>query len=228
MIVNSGLSSMAPRAYKTVLFSALASLVLLVGVGLWLFFPEIPHIDPPKKLSSDDLSNSSDGDGWRDSFHKVVLREVQKALSRFQEVPMGSSSFSSQESYRLILLPTFDAPLCVTASRTKTGFDLTTKLLDGEGGYELGRLATNERLELSDEQWRNLLRLAEAASLSSMPTFDREDEPVPDGTLWFIEFRRDEVVHQIVRITPDPQFLEMCRYLLQLSGKEFDYTGSWQ
>jgi len=138
---------------------------------------------------------------------------------------MRSSRFDRSECYRLILMPSFDHPILVQASRTEEGLDLTTKFLDGKGGYEMGKLSKGRQRELTELEWQRLLGLLDDLHYWSIPTMDPEDEPVNDGALWMIQAKREDLIHDVYRITPKGKFLEICKYFLKLADSEQDYKG---
>jgi hypothetical protein len=122
-------------------------------------------------------------------------------------------------------MPTFDHPILVQAYRTESGFQLRTKLLDGKGGYEIGKLLTTRQRSISDEEWQRLVDLLNVIHYWSTPTMDPSDEPVADGAVWMIQAKRDGLSHDVLRITPKGRFLDTCRFFLQLADSEQDYTS---
>jgi hypothetical protein len=200
---------------KAAMISTFVGVAMASVIGFWWFNSPLPAIEPPKLLISDGASLLDDSEA----------RWNKDILDRFEESSLRSSSFSDRETYRLILLPTFDAPILVSASRTSDGYELTTKLLDGKGGYEMGRLASNIRRPLTESEWQRLMELIDDSSFWFIPRIDRTDDIVNDGAVWMMEGRREADLHNITRITPKAEFLEACRYFLQLAGRESDYNG---
>lgn len=206
------------QSRKAAMISTFVGVAMALVIGFWWFNSPLPTIEPPKILMSNDVSNLDESEA----------RWNKDILDRFEESSLRSSSFGDRESYRLILLPTFDAPILVSASRTPKGFELTTKLLDGQGGYEMGRLASHIRRPLTESEWQRLMELIDESSFWFIPRIDRTDDIVNDGAVWMMEGRREADLHNVTRITPKAKFLEACRYFLQLADRESDYTGYWQ
>lgn len=207
---------------KAAVISTFVGVVMILLIGFWWFYRPLPQVEPPQLVVSDEFSMPDDPklkSDWDALYNE--------ALERFKEIPMRSASFPDHESYRLLLMPTFHSPILIRASRTANGLELTTKLLDGKGGYEIGKLVSNEKRPMTEAEWQHLTELLNRASFWSMPTIDRADDPMPDGASWFIQSRRDDIFHDVIRITPNARLLEACKYFLQLAGREMDYEGYW-
>ena len=194
--------------------STLVGVVTLLAFGTWWISRPVPHVAPPQFIS--DVLPLGEEEELRN----------KEVLAAFEETSMRSDSFANKESYRMILLPTFHHPILVRASATDKGLKLTTKLLDGKGGYDIGKLFITEERPMTEAEWLHLLELLESSSYWSIRT--RTDDPVNDGAAWLLEGRRAEMAHQVFRITPKPKLLETFRYFLQLAGRETDYKGYWQ
>jgi hypothetical protein len=220
------------RVPKAVVISMLFGVGILFAFGfLWLSRP-LPVVGLPALSDEDELSITDDPqvskfDRYR--WAKEVLELHFEVLEQhFKELPMGSDSFPYLESYRMVLLPSFDAPIMVRASRTADGFELTTKLLKGKGGFKIGKLSSNETRPMTEAEWQRLTKLLDHPSFWSMPTIAPTELPTVDGASWLVESRRRDVYHDVLRNSPKPKFLEACRYFLQLAGREEDYQGYWE
>jgi hypothetical protein len=157
----------------------------------------------PKYLSTSSSANREEG--W------------SGVLDRFQEMPLEELPACVDESYRLIWIPTFHAPISVRIWRSGEKQFLVTKQLDGRGGYGMGQLASQDLRSLSDDDWNEFMRLMRQAGFWDLPSHD--DSPPPnDGATWFIEGIRNGKHHQVNRHSPSSEFREACIYLVKLSG----------
>lgn len=155
----------------------------------------------------------------------------QQILKRFDERPLEELfPESKMESYRFVLLPTFDQPVAVRVDKSNDGYFLIVKQLSGEGGFgikKFGRLAANKKRKLTAEEWQNFQNLFEKSGFWDMSPLENED-PVNDGATWIMEANSNGIYTEVHRITPDKDFQKSCIYLLKLAGLEKQYNGYWE
>ncbi|HSB28695.1 MAG TPA: hypothetical protein VLE19_12600 [Pyrinomonadaceae bacterium] len=197
---------------KITLRLAIAIFTFLIGVaaaGLWtirhysrneLSAKETDCI--PKYFS---VSSSANREGWG------------SILDRFQEMPLEELPACVDESYRLIWIPTFHAPVSARIWRSREKQFLVTKQLDGRGGYGMGRLAFQDLRSLSDDEWNEFMRLLRQAGYWDLQS-DDDSLPPQDGAAWIIEGVRNGKHHLVNRRAPSSEFREACVYLVKLSG----------
>jgi len=200
-------------------FIALAAFALFV----WAAVPSIPQIDAvPLPMSSDPSVH-----GYGGTTDDLI--EIEKANSRaFKVPPISAEQDGYNELYRLVLMPSFNQPIMIQASRSSDDFQLVTKLLRRKGGNEIGYLDTTERRVLTTGEWQTMLRMVDRSEFWWKDTFDPNDGPVVDGATWMIEARRDGAYHTTFRITPRGEYLELCKFFLQMAGREHDYDGYYE
>jgi hypothetical protein len=198
---------------RIIVFAAVTGLISVSALAVWILIP-LPQVNPPELNVSDEIPDGprSEFDSWNRSI-----------LTRFDEMPMRSIRFDRSECYRLILMPSFDHPILVQASRTEEGFDLMTKFLDGEGGYEMGKLSTSRHRALTEPEWQRLQRLLDDLHYWSIPTVDPMDEPANDGGTWMLQAKREGLIHDVYRMNPHGKFREIYKYFLQLADSEQVY-----
>jgi hypothetical protein len=130
----------------------------------------------------------------------------------FEELPT-----CVDESYRLIWIPTFHAPISARIWRSREKQFLATKQLNGRGSYGMGQLAFRDIGSLSDDEWNEFMRLLRQSGYWDLPSDD--DSPLPnDGATWIMEGIRNGKQHQVNRHSPSSEFREACVYLVKLSG----------
>jgi hypothetical protein len=203
----------------------LAVLTFFTGItltALWMLYREVPNVPIPKSeimRASNFGYDSQISLAGKKSWEKEILK-------RFKEMPLEKLLVSVDETYRLVLLPTFDAPVSIRFWRSGDEYFLVAKKLNGLGGYgesKLGKLSYEKTQPLTKSEWLNFLELLNQSLFWDMPTLDKNDEPVPDGASWVIESNKDGIYHEVRRITPSKEFRASCGYLLSLSGLEAEY-----
>jgi len=88
--------------------------------------------------------------------------------------------------YRFTWLRTFDHPISVRVTKTKSGAELVAKELDGQGGYEPGKLLRTEKRNLSTSQFQSLEDFTAAHGFWELPTLD-DSRAGADGAQWIFE-----------------------------------------
>ena len=138
-------------------------------------------------------------------------------LARFKEMPLESLPACVDESYRLIWIPSFHSPVSVRMWSARGKRFMTTKQLDGKGGYGMGQLALEQTRPVKEEEWFGFKRLLSQAAYWDLPSAD--DGPQPeDGAEWVIEGVQNRRRHDVHRRSPSKEFRDTCVYLVKLSG----------
>lgn len=120
------------------LYLFLTLLTFVVGIfftAFWMLKTEIPEVPIPKsqKLRDENFIHDS-------RFSKEQKKFWQKELlPRFRELPLEALSDSVDETYRMVLLPTFDAPITVRIWRSGKQHFLITKRTNGLGGFGMDK-----------------------------------------------------------------------------------------
>ncbi|HEV8366857.1 MAG TPA: hypothetical protein VGQ39_02805 [Pyrinomonadaceae bacterium] len=197
---------------KITLRLAIAIFTFLIGVaaaGLWTIRHYSRNELSPKETGCVPkyfpVSSSADRQGW--GF----------ILDRFQEMPLEELPTCVDESYRLIWIPTFHAPVSARIWRSREKQFLVIKQLDGRGGYGMSQLAFQDLRSLSDDQWNEFMRLLRQAGYWDLPSHD-DSLPPEDGAAWVIEGVQNGKHHLVNRRAPSSEFRETCVYLIKLSG----------
>jgi|ERR1041385_5885866 hypothetical protein len=191
---------------------AIAIITFLLGVAAagWWTMTHYPRNKPslnetvciPKYSSVPSPSNKND---W------------STVLDRFQEMPFDDLPDCVDESYRLIWIPTFHAPISTRIWRSGAKEFLATKQLDGRGGYGMGQLTFQNIRSLTDDEWNEFMRLLRQAGYWDLPSHE-DSLPTEDGAAWIIEGVRNGRHHLVNRRAPSSEFREACIYLVKLSG----------
>ena len=124
---------------------------------------------------------------------------------------------SQAESYCFLWLRSFHHPMAVRVWRSDDGQFLNVKQLSGAGGYEPGRLITNQTRQLTNAEWDGFVSLLDRSCYWQLPA--ENDEMGNDGAQWILEGSREGRYHVVDHWTPrSGDFRETCLYLLKLAN----------
>ncbi|MEO5857809.1 MAG: hypothetical protein ABIR33_02555 [Pyrinomonadaceae bacterium] len=211
---------------KSTVVVCLLVAIIPAALGFWYLNKELPTVDPPRLPIDDRTSLDPDL-----NFLQSSTYWDEEILRRFNEQPLSAiDSGSVNRVYRLILMPTFDRPVCVRVESKQGRKTVAIKVLDGLGGYgaeEYGKFMSAKERALTEQEWTEIERLIESSSFWYIPRIDIRAVPVTDGATWVLEGATDSY-HLVERITPSPQLEELMVYLLELSGVKNDYQGYYQ
>jgi hypothetical protein len=108
---------------------------------------------------------------------------------------------SKVESYRFIWLRTFHHPVIVRVDiKADGGAELTTKVSNGAGGYEPGKLMESASRPLIQRQTEKFLATIKRLKFWELPTYS--EGVGNDGSQWIIEGVKDGKYHVVDRWTP--------------------------
>jgi hypothetical protein len=147
-----------------------------------------------------------------------------KALSRMKEPRLPELSKDTKAVvYRFTILPTWGNPIAVRAQKQDGIFRLSARRLDGEGGYDPGKLVEQKNLKLSETDSKSLDSLVTALKFFHMP--GHEDVLGFDGEEWILEGVADGKYHIVQRWSADydpknrklEPFLAFCKFLIDKS-----------
>lgn len=150
-----------------------------------------------------------------------VVEWYAKHLKAMGERSLLSYPESRAESYRFLWLRTFHHPVAVRVWRSGDSRFLNVKQLSGAGGYEPGRLITNQTRQLTNAEWDGFVSLLDRSCYWQLPA--EIDDMGNDGAQWILEGVSEGRYHVVDRWTPrSGDFREVCLYLLKLSNLGID------
>lgn len=129
------------------------------------------------------------------------------------------------EVYRLMILPTWGNPVVVRVERHGRLYNLSARRLDGQGGYDPGKLIESKNVELDPGDSKNLVALIQNLNFFHLSTDDREVSG-NDGEEWIVEGVSHGKYHVVERwcatdYNPDRRglkpFLALCKFLIDKS-----------
>jgi len=193
-----------------------AILLLVLAPGLWA--------DEPKSYFP--VSK----DGGKDSISSFENEWYLKHLQAMKEPSIYSKrGDKTLDIYRFTLLPTWGNPLCCIV--TKNGHQATIQFirLDGQGGYEPGKVAEKQQRDLTEKEIKDFLTRFDSLDFSEQPTKD----PFIglDGSEWILERLKDGEYHIMVRWTADAydpknrgtaSFVGVCQWMLAAAPRKIE------
>ena len=112
-----------------------------------------------------------------------------QSLERMKEPRLPESAKDvTAEVYRLLILPTWGNSIALRIQRKRNTYTLSARRLDGQAGYDPGRLLESRQVELSEADSKALESLVQAVNLFKMSTDNDTygsdgDESVLEGVL---------------------------------------------
>jgi hypothetical protein len=151
---------------------------------------------------------------------------LDKFLARMNEPELpGFTKDVNAEVYRMIILPTWGNSILVRVEKHRTIYRLSASRLDGQAGFELGKLVEAKNFELSQEDSKALDQLIRNVSFFQLPT---EDGVLgTDGEAWILEGVSQGKYHVVHRWAASSYnvkerrltaFLNLCRFLVDKSA----------
>jgi hypothetical protein len=105
-------------------------------------------------------------------------------------------------SYRFLWLRTFHHPVAVRVDVLADGTaTLRTKIASGAGGYDPGKLISNETRLLTKEETRKVVARVNASDFWRLPSYDRT-RTGDDGSEWIFEVADQGRYHLRKRLDP--------------------------
>jgi hypothetical protein len=147
-----------------------------------------------------------------------------KALKRMEEASFMATMTNRAKLFRFILLPTWGNPISVRLSITGEVGKIEGKRLDGQGGYDPGKLANKTSVTLTKEEVDEFTTLYSKMEFFSLNTADKKRGL--DGSQWIFEAVDGGTYHVVVRWSPteyDPakrqtvSFVNVCKWLYEKS-----------
>lgn len=148
-----------------------------------------------------------------------------KSLQRMKEPRLPDfAKDAKEEIYRLMILPTWGNSIVVRIRRHEKLYSLSARRLDGQAGYDPGKLAEARDFDLSEDDSNVLQTLLQNLHFFEMSTND--DVMGFDGDEWILEGVAQGKYHLAERwcapvYNPEKRrltgFLALCKFLVDKS-----------
>ncbi|SRR5258708_39905557 len=165
----------------------------------------------------------SNGDAGLTAFE---VQWYSKSLARMKEPKLPEMAKDKKViAYRLTILPPWGNPIAIRIQKEGDVYLIFSRRLNGEGGYDPGKLVEQKKAKLANSDASALESLLVALRFFEMPTEDRFR--MSDGDEWVLEGVSDGRYHVINRCCPSDgsrrdrglePFLALCRFLIEKSG----------
>ena len=141
------------------------------------------------------LSNDAHGDDFLSDWYSGQLRALKEPSL------LELSKKAEAQSYRFLWLRTFHRPVAIRVDVNDDGTALlTTKMTDGQGGNDPGKLIQNETAALNKAQTHFFLKQIKEYDFWTLPS--AEERAGADGAEWIVEGVKDGSYHIVSRWSP--------------------------
>lgn len=165
------------------------------------------------------LSKARRQDTAINSLDGFVNSWYSKSLFTLRE-PVIYNSKSNREVYRFTWLRSFDNPISIRIEKHKEKITFFSKVANGAGGYNPGKLIIDTCFNISINDWTELNKRIDDAAFWTMSTESKE-RPGLDGAEWIIEALKDNKYHMVIRWSPftndQVNFRNIGEYLISVS-----------
>lgn len=131
----------------------------------------------------------------------IIVDFYSQLLTSFNEPNLFKYN-GTTEAYRLTIDRTFLNYYCIRIIKSEQGLSTTYKKTKGIGGYFLEDLSETKKNNLSEENWREYLKLIDNIDFWNLET-DIDTIPDTDGETWLLEATVNGKYHCIMRSNPD-------------------------
>jgi len=163
---------------------------------------------------------------WTDGVTKFESEWYGNSLERMHEPRLPEAAKDANaDIYRLTILPTWGNSIAVRVQRHGEFYSLSSRRLDGQAGYNPGKLIESKDIELDADDSKTLSTLIENLNFFQLSTND--DVRGFDGDEWIIEGVSHGKYHVATRwcaplYGPDKRglrpFLALCTFLIDKSN----------
>ncbi|GEO11104.1 hypothetical protein SAE01_36000 [Segetibacter aerophilus] len=164
-------------------------------------------------------------DTTRDALDTFVNTWYSKMLFALKE-PVLKDYKAGKEVYRFTWLRTFNHPVVIRLEKQGDIVRLFSKVSDGAGGYEPGKIIFDTTVNLTSKQIDTINSRLDTAKFWLLQT-EANNNNGNDGSEWIIEVYKDKHYHMAVRWTPDKgtAFRSIGEYLLSILQIKNEMTG---
>jgi len=147
---------------------------------------------------------------------------IQAFYSAMMEPPLSCLD-ERNETYRFLIVPSFEPPASMRISRDGTQKVMVVRQLSSEAIPQNGAkdLKVNVTRPLTDVEWNHFQELLGKTSFWSMQAADNRLAGL-DGATFLLEGHRPNEYHAVMRWSPEDQnFLNACDYFFELARLEW-------
>jgi hypothetical protein len=140
--------------------------------------------------------------------------------------PVLKNYNGDKEIYRFTWLRTFNHPVSVRLEKQGDVVKLFSKVCNGAGGYEPGKIIFDTTINFTKKQVDTANIKLDVAKFWTLQTEARKDNG-KDGSEWIIEVFKSNKYHMVVRWTPEKgtSFRRIGEYLISVSQIQNEMRG---
>ena len=142
---------------------------------------------------------------WQDTTQNAMDTFVNSWYSKMLfalKEPILKDYKGDKEIYRFTWLKTFNHPVSIRLEKQGDIIKLFSKICDGAGGYEPGKIIFDTIITLTQKQVDTTNIKLDNAKFWTLQSELREDNGM-DGSEWIIEVCKNNKYHMVVRWTPE-------------------------
>jgi len=164
-------------------------------------------------------------DTTRDALDTFVNSWYSHMLFALRE-PVLKDYKGDKEIYRFTWLRSFNHPAVIRLEKQGDIVRLFSKVSNGAGGYEPGKIILDTTLSVTQKQVDTIKQKIELANFWTLQTESRDTNGL-DGSEWIIEVYKNGNYHMVVRWTPEKgtNFRAIGEYLFSISQIRNEMTG---
>jgi hypothetical protein len=202
---------------NTVVFASIAFAIAVVSLFLGLV-PTIMRIETTPRPAIRYFPSSS-----IDEIAGLTNDEVDMytgILQAMRERPIFEVDRGSVDSatIRILIVTSYKHPICVRIKKRVSGADLRVVAVDGRF-HSPGRIAIDSKVRLDDSDWKKLTKMLDELhdwnidSKTGLPT-----KNISYDDSYLLEIVRGGRYQVVSLLDPDPPFMRLLRFSLELSG----------
>ncbi len=166
---------------------------------------------------------------WKDTIADALDTFVNSWYSKMLfalKEPILKDYKGNKGIYRFTWLRTFNHPVSIRLEQQGDIVKLFSKICNGAGGYEPGKIIFDTAISLTQKQVDTINLKLDNAKFWVLQTESREDNGT-DGSEWIIEVVKNNKYHMVVRWTPEKGtlFRAIGEYLISISQIKNELTG---
>ena len=164
---------------------------------------------PLKESGQDSITNANSLDTFMNVWYSKMLSALQE--------PILYDYDGDSEVFRFTWLRTFHNPITIRIQKKGDSISLTTKVSDGAGGYEPGKISMDKTIPIDTIEWKKIDELFKKMDFWKLPA--ESDFRGNDGAEWILESATKDRYHFATRWSAgrNADYGRCCVYFLKLA-----------
>lgn len=158
-----------------------------------------------------------------EDLNRIIEEHVEIQLKGLKEGSFWTTlrDEPKTEAYRFLWLSVGEPPTVITIKKSNESISLHVSQHDGGPGFTVGKLVTDKRLILNNNEWGELVECVKDSNFWSLPAEVKESGGMADGDVIFLEGIKSKQYHIMHRniFTMGERCKTICRFML-IKSKE--------